>query len=131
MTCPRLAILCVVLLSTGCGGASRGYVSGTVTLDGQPLSDATVEFQPDSGTPSYGETNGSGRYTLALSADEEGAVLGMHTIRVSTFRVTAKEDGSRQTIPEQVPDRFNANSTMKREVTAGRQTIDIEMTSGP
>lgn len=132
MILPRRCLTLLTLAATasiGCGPADRGYVRGTVTLDGKPLPEATVEFQPEQGSPSFGETDGSGVYELALSATEKGAVLGSHTIRVSTYRVVPQEDGTRKVIPEQVPSSFNDASTVIREVTPGRQTIDIEITA--
>ncbi|MEO2042571.1 MAG: hypothetical protein ABGW79_11955, partial [Pirellulales bacterium] len=38
-------------------GAPLGTVTGTVLLDGRPLSNATVEFTPYEGSASYGITN--------------------------------------------------------------------------
>ncbi|MCB9872976.1 MAG: carboxypeptidase regulatory-like domain-containing protein [Planctomycetaceae bacterium] len=124
----HFAILVACALS-GCGRSDRGYVHGTVTLDGQPLPEATIEFQPASGSPSYGETDAAGQYELALSPTDPGAVPGNHTIRVSTFRVVPKEDGTREEIPERVPMRYNSETILTREVAPGRQTIDIEMSS--
>lgn len=77
-----VAVACGLL---GCTRSDRGYVSGTVTLNDEPLADATVEFQPERGSPSYGETDSSGHYELAMSPEDSGAVVGNHTIRVSTF----------------------------------------------
>ena len=62
----------------GCGGnADLGTVAGVVTLDGQPLANATVEFIPtDDGETrsSYdGTTDASGRYELYFSAGKAGA----------------------------------------------------------
>ena len=55
----------------GCGETACGIagivatVTGTVTLDGQPLAAAMVRFQPASGgAPSAGTTDSSGRYEL-------------------------------------------------------------------
>ena len=46
----------------GCGNSPPlGTVSGRVTLDGQPLAETTVEFQPASGSPAYGVTDAEGR----------------------------------------------------------------------
>ena len=122
--------LAVAAALVGCGKSDRGYVSGTVTLDGQPLPAATVEFQPDEGSPSIGETDDAGHYELAISAAEKGAVVGKHTVRVSTYRIEAHEDGTREVIPEKVPSSFNSESANIREVKPGRQTIDIEIPSG-
>lgn len=122
-------VILVACVLSGCGRSDRGYVHGTVTLDGQPLQEATIEFQPASGSPSYGETNASGQYELALSPTDPGAIPGKHTIRVSTFRVVPKEDGTRENIPEKVPSSYNTETTLTREVTPGSQTVDIEIST--
>ena len=48
----------------GCGTRPTfGKVSGTVTLDGQPLAGVTVYFLPKEGRRSFGITNKEGQYT--------------------------------------------------------------------
>ena len=60
------ASLVIALSLTGCGsdGPERGVVTGKVTLNGDPLPNADVEFQPEEGSPSYGMTDEKGRYDL-------------------------------------------------------------------
>ena len=48
---------------------SLGRVSGTVFLDGEPVSGATVEFTPHQGSTAYGITNSKGYYTLQYLPD--------------------------------------------------------------
>src|SRR5690606_492951 len=69
-------------------------VSGVVTLDGKPLADAKLIFEPigdDKGTaagkPSYGRTDEAGRYTLSSPiAGEQGAAVGPHRVRIVTMK---------------------------------------------
>ena len=81
------------LLLFGC--SRRGYelapVSGRVTLDGRPLADVMVSFQPrqaDNSSPgpgSFGQTDAEGRYTLrTIEPDAEGAVVGTHIVRLKS-----------------------------------------------
>lgn len=59
------------------GGAFEGF-TGTITLDGQPLDNATVEFVPiDGGKPAGGRTNADGQFQL-----EKGAVPGEYRVRI-------------------------------------------------
>ena len=48
---PRVGVGCVLAAAlvgvAGCGGVKRVPVSGTVTLDGQPLKEGILEFVPD------------------------------------------------------------------------------------
>ncbi|QDS95389.1 hypothetical protein FF011L_41850 [Roseimaritima multifibrata] len=88
----------VVALLLGCGnGETYVPVTGVVTLDGQPLSDAKLIFEPvgdakgvASGKPSYGRTDSMGRFSLNCPiANEDGAVVGTHRVRVVTTKVAS------------------------------------------
>ena len=52
----------------GCGsGDDRpelGQVTGTITMDGTPLTGTVVVFSPDNGRPSRGKTDAEGKYEL-------------------------------------------------------------------
>lgn len=75
-----LSMFCVLGLS-GCGGGADGTVnvSGTITLDGQPLSGANVNFiSPDGKFAGYGKTNANGVFTLV-----QGAKPGENRIVIS------------------------------------------------
>jgi hypothetical protein len=93
-----------LVLLAGCGGDSHQYasVSGRVTLNGKPLSNAAVVFQPVvSGTDtspasgSGGFTDADGRYTLTVTSnDKPGAAVGKHKV-VITMRGDADLDDDR------------------------------------
>jgi hypothetical protein len=68
-------------------------VSGRVTLDGKPLPNAVVTFQPLSKkgaqqpavTGSVGRTDADGRFALrVVSPEQPGAMIGPHTVTIST-----------------------------------------------
>jgi hypothetical protein len=79
------AILLVLLVSAGCGTHS-GLVSasGTVTLDGQPLSGVVVEFRPSTsgGPPFFGRADSSGRYRLMRTAFQSGVAPGEYSVLI-------------------------------------------------
>ena len=86
-------VLAAALVATvGCsGGSSRPKLypaTGTVTLDGQPLAEATVSFVPASGPPSDGKTDASGKYTI-MTSGQPGAPFGANKVTVSKFTGTA------------------------------------------
>jgi hypothetical protein len=75
-------------------------VSGRVTLDGQPLANAVVTFQPirdssaepPTATGSVGQTDAEGRYVLRLvDPDIAGALVGEHVVTISTAMTSAVE----------------------------------------
>lgn len=82
----RMVILgSLLVLVSGCGGAPEGPtlypVKGKVTLEGQPVPNATVMFQPSSGPVATGVTDANGEFTLKTGA-QEGAVAGTHQVSV-------------------------------------------------
>jgi hypothetical protein len=68
----RLVFGAVLASTLGCGDSKVASVSGTVKLDGEPLANAVVIFQPlgdgkmNPGVGSIGRTNDKGEYRMAL-----------------------------------------------------------------
>ncbi len=116
----------------GCSGGSDGgikppelgKVTGTVTLDGNPLEGAMVEFSPANSRPSFGTTNAEGVYTLSYDEKRVGAAVGEHTVKIITRQGTAALGDS-----EAVPARYNEKSELKATVESGDNTFDWELTS--
>lgn len=129
--CAAAAVMLACL--AGCGGSDGpelAEVYGYVKLDGQPLPGATVEFQPEQGSPSLGETDEEGYYTLKYTFDTDGAMVGRHTVKITTYRESvADAQGNEKTIPEKVPNVYNVNTTLSEEVASGSQEIDFDLKS--
>jgi len=123
------ALLLWVVVLTGCGDANIGRVSGVVRLDGQPLPKATVEFEPESGSPSYGITDEGGGYELMYLPDKPGAEVGKHVVRVTTYDWITNPDGSKTEVSERVPPQYNVDSILTFEVNTGSQIIDLDLQS--
>lgn len=124
-------LLAGVVLVMGCGGDSNvGSVSGTVTLDGSPVSDALVSFSPkrNGGSPSAGKTDSGGQYTLQYTRSAAGAEIGEHDVKISTYQ-SANPDAEppRTAVAETIPMKYNYKSELTREVKPGRNTIDFEL----
>ncbi len=93
MTRHVLWFVCSVAVGmVGCGkGPSLAPVSGRVTMDGMPLADAHITFQPVGdpqnpypGPASYGVTDSQGNYTLRLiDSDRPGAIVGKHQVTIT------------------------------------------------
>ncbi len=80
----RVAFLMLVAVISGCSGdAMHVPVSGIVTLDGKPLADAKIVFEPiaiaekdiAAGSPSYGRADESGRYSCTIPLPRKMARL--------------------------------------------------------
>jgi hypothetical protein len=119
-----------VSIVMGCSksGPELADVSGVVTLDGQPLSQAVVMFKPQRGRPSLAETDANGHYKLIYRADDAGARLGPHRVSISTYK-QADNYLVKKTIPERVPAKYNSNSTLQAEVKSGSNTMDFNLTT--
>jgi hypothetical protein len=123
---PRLVLLLTVL-AVGCGDRNVGTVSGRVTLDGNPLPNAHVRFQPVgtgayAGTGSYGKTDANGEYTLSfMDGKGTGAVVGKHQVRITA--VAPGTDASQDDHPRKggnlVPEQYNFKSTLEYDVRPG------------
>jgi len=123
---------CLLFFAAGCGG-NKPYdvvpVSGIVTLDGQPVAEARVEFQPISaggmevGPDAVGVTDAQGRYTLTTTFDESGATVGENRVRISTHKLKENPnnpDGKMiEVAPETIPPRYNTRSELTFTVPAG------------
>ena len=134
---PALVSILVPLLLTavaGCGGSGvkLGKVTGKVTLAGAPLADALVTFNPTSGgSPSAGRTAADGTYRLNFSRKIDGAIVGEHTVTISTL-VPALEDPPTPEIPEKVPYKYReGDDLLKATVKSGSNKIDFALDSGP
>jgi hypothetical protein len=81
-------LLLLILVIAGCARGPRIVpVSGTITLDGQPVKDAAVMFMlnPDNRIAT-GITDAAGRYSLSTHPAGNGAFEGTHTVTVSLYR---------------------------------------------
>ena len=122
------ASLVVALSAMGCGGGGpdRGTVTGKVTLDGQPLEGADLEFQPEEGSPSYGTTDDDGEYDLMYTRDKRGAMLGEHTVRITTSTTDTDDRGNEVRVPQRVPPEYSQVGVTK-DVKPGRNKFDFDL----
>ncbi|QDU90216.1 hypothetical protein Pla175_36180 [Pirellulimonas nuda] len=118
----------LMALTTGCWGTgdrpSLGYVTGTITLDGQPMPDVHVVFKPDGARSAFGITNDDGAYELIYLRDIRGCGIG--TCRVSLQDTRTEYGRSRGRIPQKYADR---SEPLTAEVKGGKQVIDFELSS--
>ncbi|MEM9352108.1 MAG: hypothetical protein AAGA92_03770 [Planctomycetota bacterium] len=140
------ACLAAVLIAySGCNNNpyELAPVSGVVTLYGEPLRDATVSFEPRGGSGqgivgpgSIGTTDENGKFQLRTFKKQRGAVVGAHTVRISTYRsrfkdLTTSDEVEVITI-EHVPWHYNRNTTLSFEVpSGGTDEADFVLTAEP
>jgi hypothetical protein len=129
----RLGLAFVVLaafgLAIGCSQSGddlpREPVSGTVTLDGQPLPNGTISFIPVTGSGGGGGTITDGKFSIAR---EGGPVPGSYTVAIYASATQGEQTkpkmagGTRkesQLAKELIPAKYNANTELKAEIKKG------------
>lgn len=83
-----LAAVLLVIPFVGCGGRTIG-VSGAVTLDGQPVEQGTIVFEPVDGKgATLGGRIENGRYA---AAGQSGVLVGRKIVRIRGTRRTGRQ----------------------------------------
>ena len=128
----------LVVASMGCGGSSDApdlhEVTGTVTMDGAPLPNASLQFLPKSGEgrPSWGMTDEEGNYELTYSRDAVGALPGEHIVKISTSQEAEEDPDTGETSessPETVPDVYRTSDKLIVTVSGDGKPIDFQLNS--
>ena len=141
-----LLILLPIILSVGCGGSiNADYsqldlldVSGTVALDGQPLSGVTVAFEAPDGTFSSGVTDESGAFDLMFNTEKSGCLTGDKIVRIQ-FKTDSEnpddeseEEGRTSNQPvSKIPEQYNKKSTLEVTVDSNHTTFEFDLKSKP
>lgn len=146
------------VLSVGCsGGPTADYsklglvsVSGTVTLDGNPVPKAAVFFINETDkTHCYGVTDDSGRYTMMLNSEKEGVIPGEKRVDIWTSKnplgdagSSTSADGGEELAAEEDPDAapkkaknekipvcYNSRSKLRVNVESSDNALDFNLKS--
>jgi hypothetical protein len=120
------AILAACLVAGGCSNSGDrpdlGEVSGTVTLDGQPLANASIAFCQPGFRPSIGSTDSKGHYELIYIRDIKGATVGTHTVKIKCFGEPGQQ-------VKRVPRKYNDESKLTQQVKPGQNVINFDLKS--
>lgn len=96
-------------------------VTGTVTLDGQPVAGAAVVFIPEQGEMATATTDTAGRFELSTFERADGALPGRH--RVTVVKTTV-EPGDDKKIVFLIPKEYGNPKTSPL-------TWDVQKEMGP
>ncbi len=128
-------VLATLAFVVGCGGGGDPdvvQVSGTVTMDGEPLPNATVLFVSGQGRPSGAITDEQGYYELNYTGDQKGARIGNNRVEITTAQGPSEtmEGDPVPPVPEIVPPEYNERSELEYEVKAdGDNVANFDLTS--
>lgn len=128
-----MVVLAACLLSTaGCENTGgKLAVSGTVSLQGEPLSKGTITFLlPDAQTPTAEALIENGKYSLPAVS---GLLPGKYRVRISAieeFPITPEEYAAGKQPPpnrERIPAKYNTDSQEMVEVAKGQSQFDFKI----
>lgn len=122
-------VAAAAFFGSGCGDVNRPVkVTGVVTLDGAPVDDAVVAFQPASekGRAATGLTDKRGNFRLATQT-EDGALPGEYKVVVTKYEETVqKGKGGQKSL---LPAAYGAASTTPLTCTVptnGPVTLELK-----
>ena len=111
------AIFALAMIA-GCGPPSNmGYVTGVVTLEGEPVGNASVIFYPEGGRPSVAMSKNDGSYELIFTRSKMGALVGQH-------KVTVMQEDPDDPVPGEAP----SDEPPFKKVNIPRKYTDQEKT---
>jgi hypothetical protein len=129
-----LAALALLLAASGCGPPRLVKVTGRLTHKGQPVPSTYVTFAPEDGSrPSRGLTEANGNFKLRNTHQDEGAVLGRHTVFLTYKPVGEEESGKSPPAADKSLQKVIARhsdpsaSDLHVEVTQNGQHVEIEL----
>jgi hypothetical protein len=137
--------LCLAFVS-GCGSSAEFElvpVSGVVTLDGKPVPYTQVVFIPQGsgdkvnpGPSSAATCDDQGRYQLKTVRGDDGAVVGTHSVRISSTGpprpATVGDTDLGPPRKDAFPAQYNVSSTLTFDVpSSGTTEADFKLTTQP
>ena len=120
----QLVALLVTVSLTGCGDGrpSRVLVSGTVTIDGEPLKKGTVKFVPTGARASHGVIGSDGSFVMNCYEGGDGIVPGTHKVSVSSNKSMGPT-----AIKWFVPKKYTSHHTSGIEYTIEEDQPDLKI----
>lgn len=141
---PAWMYAAMLIVLAGCGSHRPTVmpVSGHVYLDGQPVTTGRIDFVPVTGPAATARIQPDGSYQLTTFDDGDGAVAGLHSVRVRAVEVaediaatdsprdrTARHHSPQPPMRWLVPERYaRANtSPLSAEIVESRDDLDFHL----
>ena len=136
-----VCLICVysVALTVGCSKTGTQEVSGSVILDGSPITEGLIEFTPIEPTkgPTAGAAIQNGQFSVPAVASGL-TVGGVYKVSISVMvgsgqfiRNPVAPGGKSEALKESIPARYNENSELQITVSANAEENkhDFQLTS--
>lgn len=129
--CTAILVLVFGVIATGCGGDGMSTVEGAVSVDGTPIQQGAITFEPSDGVgPTAGATIANGTYTAEVPP-------GQKKVRITGFEITGqvpaykgmKNSPMRDVVKDIVPEQFNSQSELTFTVESSDTKGDFELNS--
>ena len=120
-----LLFLPLLLCLFGCSDGKMGYVTGKVTLDGEPFYGAYIHFTPQNpgSSPSSSGFKQDGTYEMSFSMTKKGVQVGPAVV---SFGVPSGGDYEPPAFVKE-HKKFIENYTQEVVIKPGRQTVNIDL----
>lgn len=122
----KLGTLLLLVGLAGCGSATgpgMTAVSGTVTLNGEPVGPGTVAFIPSDGTgnPATGNVDESGKFQMSVHKPGDGVPPGTYKVTVTIEKTPAYGDEKGNLFP---PTYLSPEKYMNPETSGFAITVE-------
>ncbi|MDO5552559.1 MAG: hypothetical protein Q4G68_02240 [Planctomycetia bacterium] len=113
-----------VIVAAGCSNNNRGGLSGAVTLGGQPLNNASIQFVSENGVGSPGGAAVvNGRYEVP---NEPGLEAGTYIVNIHAFDVPDYNGKSLLSADASLPEQTNSKDRIPASWNDAKNSITIK-----
>ena len=116
-----LSVIAIATFITGCSSNESGpkllQVTGTVTLDGQPIPEANILFKdPNGENKSYFASVKEGSFSTKIEAGKRIAIISANRQSKDKMVDNAEGTGKEPAMEQYLPAKYNEKSTLEIEV---------------
>jgi hypothetical protein len=121
------ALVLAMLFLAGCGGTSTVPITGSVTLNGEPIPEGYIAFVPQGPGPGAGSAIVNGKYSLVVPPGKN-RVQVTASKKMPLPRGQVGMYGEKEEVRQYIPGRYNSETTLEATVSAPA-TMDFKLES--
>jgi hypothetical protein len=130
-----VATLCVVLCAVMLAGCAkkpdRGTVTGSVTLDGQPLPSGVIHFVPADGKTATADSMiTDGKFSASVPPGDKKVSISAPKVTGKKRMFDKPDSPEVDVVQELLPAKYNVQTQLTLTVNAGSQEKDFPLSSG-